>query len=87
VHYFPAIVTPEHLDRIEPWTIRRHIHQYQSPSGSADDRLNRIILVGIGIILRHVDRAGAMLRDQRFEQFGDLFWRLWRRTKAMVSPV
>jgi hypothetical protein len=49
--------------------VGRQVQQHQSPYRGADHGLDCIISRGIGMIPRHVDRAGWMLVDQGLQQF------------------
>jgi hypothetical protein len=65
-------VAPEHLDGVQPGAVGWQVEQHQSTSRSTQDRLDLVVLMGVGVVPGHVDSACRMLLQQCFQQLGDL---------------
>jgi hypothetical protein len=63
---------PQHLNRVQPRAIGRHIQQHQPPRRGADHGLDGIIEMGIGVVPGHIDGAGGVVVDSNRQSFGDL---------------
>jgi len=61
---------PPQLNRGQPRAVGRQVEQPQPPSCGADDGLDVIIEMGVGIIPGDVDGAGRMAVDQSLQQLG-----------------
>jgi hypothetical protein len=70
-HFAPE-VPPQHFDRIEPGAVRWQVQQDQASRRSLQQRFHLIVLMRIGIIPGHINRAGGMFLHQRSQQLGHL---------------
>ena len=63
---------PPHLDDVEPGAVDRQVEPHQPPCRGADDGLDVLIEMGVGMIPGDIDGAGRMAVDPRTQKLGHL---------------
>ena len=57
VGHFPPEVAPEHLDRVHPGARGGQRQQHESACCPPHDGLHRVVVMRIGVVPSHLDRA------------------------------
>jgi hypothetical protein len=82
-----AELPPQLLKRVQLGAVGGQVQQHQPPSRGADDGLDFIIEMGVGIIPGHIDGAGRMAVDKACNRSATARRHLRRRNSTTVSPV
>jgi hypothetical protein len=69
---FAAEVPPQHVNRVEPGAVGRHVSSHQPPCRGADHGFDFSISMGGSVIPCHRAGASRMAVNQGLQPFGDL---------------